>query len=197
MKIISKYKDYYDYLSGIWGIDEKVVLDRRTPYEEFLHCLDRDRYSLFYLCICDIAYNLLVGNGIIKIDKQLLDLEGFYFDEKNNRINYNHKLYDFRTPIELNKKTDINNQLNCPIVLSSYSSHWVSLNIVKSEKDWIKFPKLSGLKVASILPAEDIYKQLYSWLSKRNESNVVDSRNDVEKLTSAGFDKKTSFRNIK
>ena len=28
MKIISKYKDYYDFLSGIYGIDEKIVLDR-------------------------------------------------------------------------------------------------------------------------------------------------------------------------
>lgn len=39
MKIISKYKDYYDYLSGIYGIDEKIVLDRtiskNSPNVEF------------------------------------------------------------------------------------------------------------------------------------------------------------------
>ena len=29
MKIISKYKDYYDYLVGIYGEDPKLVLDRR------------------------------------------------------------------------------------------------------------------------------------------------------------------------
>ena len=29
MKIISKYKDYYDYLTGIYGVDDKIVLDRR------------------------------------------------------------------------------------------------------------------------------------------------------------------------
>ena len=29
MKIISKYKDYYDYLSGIYGEDPLKVLDRR------------------------------------------------------------------------------------------------------------------------------------------------------------------------
>ena len=27
MKIISKYKDYYDYLQGIYGVDEKLILD--------------------------------------------------------------------------------------------------------------------------------------------------------------------------
>ena len=38
MLIISKYKDYYDYLQGIWGVDEKRVLDRtkfETTPEEF------------------------------------------------------------------------------------------------------------------------------------------------------------------
>lgn len=30
MKIISKHKDYYDYLQGIYGIDEMMVYDRRT-----------------------------------------------------------------------------------------------------------------------------------------------------------------------
>lgn len=28
MRIISKYKDYYDYLQGINGVDEKLILDR-------------------------------------------------------------------------------------------------------------------------------------------------------------------------
>ena len=28
MKIISKYKDYYDYLQGIYGIDNNLILDR-------------------------------------------------------------------------------------------------------------------------------------------------------------------------
>lgn len=33
MKIISSYKDYYDYLQGIYGVDEKLVLNRQkeTP----------------------------------------------------------------------------------------------------------------------------------------------------------------------
>lgn len=29
MKVLSKYKDYYDYLVGIYGMDEKLILDRR------------------------------------------------------------------------------------------------------------------------------------------------------------------------
>ena len=32
MKIISKYKDYYDYLSGVWGEDPKLVLVRKGEF---------------------------------------------------------------------------------------------------------------------------------------------------------------------
>ena len=36
MKIIDNKKDYYDYLSGIYGIDELIVFDRRgsVPLKE-------------------------------------------------------------------------------------------------------------------------------------------------------------------
>lgn len=37
MKIISNYKDYYDYLVGIYGVDQKVVYDRRfsgNPFDQ-------------------------------------------------------------------------------------------------------------------------------------------------------------------
>lgn len=29
MRIITKIKDYYDYLQGVYGIDDKVIYDRR------------------------------------------------------------------------------------------------------------------------------------------------------------------------
>jgi hypothetical protein len=33
MRIISKFKDYYDYIQGIYGVDEKLILDRTTFYK--------------------------------------------------------------------------------------------------------------------------------------------------------------------
>ena len=52
MKIISKFKDYYDYLSGIYGIDEKLVLDR-TNFTPTLKYYNNDHYSLVRFIICD------------------------------------------------------------------------------------------------------------------------------------------------
>ena len=33
MRIISKFKDYYDYIQGIYGSDEKLILDRSESYK--------------------------------------------------------------------------------------------------------------------------------------------------------------------
>lgn len=37
MKIISKFKDYYDHLAGIYGEDPLLVLDRRANHPQFAH----------------------------------------------------------------------------------------------------------------------------------------------------------------
>ncbi len=48
-----------------------------------------------------------------------------------------------------------------------------------------------------ICSAQDIYQELNRYISSLNDIEIVDSRTDVEKAESAGFDRKTSFRNIK
>ena len=35
MKIISKFKDFYDYKVTKYGVDEKLVYNRKTYYEYF------------------------------------------------------------------------------------------------------------------------------------------------------------------
>jgi hypothetical protein len=51
--------------------------------------------------------------------------------------------------------------------------------------------------ISSFIPAEDIYNQIYDYLIHIREPQVEDKRTDVQKLESKGFDKVTSFRNIK
>lgn len=46
MKILSKYKDYYDYISGIYGEDPKLVLDRRTG-SGFQDLTEDTKYFIF------------------------------------------------------------------------------------------------------------------------------------------------------
>jgi hypothetical protein len=53
---------------------------------------------------------------------------------------------------------------------------------------------LSEIGIASILPAHDIYLMLSEWLAPKDID--VSKQTDKEKILSAGFDLKTSFRKM-
>lgn len=38
MKIVSKFKDYYDYLSGVWGEDPLLTYVRKSEYTPIYDC---------------------------------------------------------------------------------------------------------------------------------------------------------------
>ncbi len=50
MKIISKFKDYYDYLVGVYGIDEKLILDRTEFYPTSRFVSPNDSKVTFFIC---------------------------------------------------------------------------------------------------------------------------------------------------
>ncbi len=69
---------------------------------------------------------------------------------------------------------------------------------VKADKDCsISNPILNGTPITSFIPAEEVYKCLYAYISSLNDVEIIDNRTDIQKAESAGFDSKTSFRNIK
>jgi hypothetical protein len=84
MRIISKYKDYYDYLQGIYGVDEKLILDRteffptpdrfRTEVLRYKHNLDSYELVRFWICgyLIEGLYN--EGSGRFFYGNELRDL---------------------------------------------------------------------------------------------------------------------------
>lgn len=197
MKIISKYKDYYDYLSGIYGEDPKLILDRR----------DSIKYSFYFpkvfsLYICGKridgyfdGINFHYGENLKNFGKfyKLSDLPSWQIHDKTSDfVVINESKFHHTSPArEISLNIDIiddlkkyNEKVNCPILFDYRISNP------------IKFPQLSKLQVNKILSPEEIYQMLINWLSdKINKSEIiVDNRNDVDKLLSKGFDKKESFR---
>jgi len=200
MKIISKYKDYYDYLIGIYGVDPKLVLDRRKHVNPQILGPQR---IIIYIC----------GNKI----EGFYDGNSFYYgkdleiigERKKNR-SYNF-IWSNRTSKEMIEikfrpndfspketilinpniiKTNINDKEDCPIIYGGYH-HYKDIGNGN-------YPKLSDLNISSVYPPEEIYQMLSQWLSERisKKENITDIRCDVDKLQSKGFDKKKSFRNM-
>jgi hypothetical protein len=193
MLILSKYKDYYDYLSGVFGTDSKIVLDRRV-FDKFEVLSDDDKFIQVF--VCGYIYEGFVRDKKFYWGRQLLELltkeEREKFDNSKNQekvyIRYRKSsTYNYvRNGVDLHlepfvDKVNHNLKQNCPIM------------ILHRLDDFLKFPVLREIGISSILPPKEIYLMLTEWLAPKDKEQ--EPRPDKEKIVSAGFDLKTSFRN--
>ena len=58
-------------------------------------------------------------------------------------------------------------------------------------------PILDGTWIPSLIPAEEAWNNITDYILSIKEPPIIDNRTDVQHLESHGFDKKTSFRNVK
>jgi hypothetical protein len=203
MKIISNFKDYYDYLIAKYGVDERIVYNRKNTivdvnekggcYSPFYS--NKDEW-IFHIAFCGTIY------VIVKIGETSYYSEDFNLlpdDVKEFVLDYNKRYFRVlewkhyaRSKKEAHyqfiwnlKQTTFNETHNEPAILLSGSG---------------KTPICSNIKLIDygfqkVLSPEEVYLQIYNFISR--EKVIIDKRNDVEKLLSNGFDVKTSFRNIK
>lgn len=198
MKILSKYKDYYDYLVGTYGIDPKLVLDRRegsriSKYRSpgaFSIAICGNLIQGFYdgeKCYC--------GDSLLKVGKEVEVNEYFrgigFQKEKKIKINYTTKTLGVEEEHEERlyqepQETDLNDKYNCPIILLTGS--WRS--------DYDPFPRLEDYGIGAVYSPNEMFTMLSSWLSQKitEAENIEDNRSDEMKLESKGFNKKCSFR---
>ena len=202
MKILSKYKDYYDYLSGIWGVDPKIVLDRRDfKHPEFYGA---PKKIVLYICGKRIegfydGKSFYVGESLSKFGeiKEPRKYPTWKFTtyhrspEPSRFVTFKYKS-SFTSTVDYLINVDITNDLenynikeNCPILMSGIHNN-----------KFLRFPILEKMNVGSILPPEVIYQMLVDWLSARNSEmeERPNTQTDVEKLLSKGFSTKCSFR---
>lgn len=206
MKIISKYKDYYDYLSGIWGEDPKLVLDRRE-FDVIKSIFNGDKTEYFTLLICGYKIDGVYENRRFYYGEQLEEISykpgwypskqrhfyplkdldiGLYFSFKNSSGN---KWEDIHVLGEIVKdKLNLNKKYNCPILITNSEG----LN-----DTFHKFPILQDLNLGSYIPPKTIYKWLSDWFAQiENEKEIQRGGilTNKDKILSKGFDPKTSFR---
>ena len=96
------------------------------------------------------------------------------------------------------------------ILTENSTAHTITMaassNVLTNEEDFARLalamqidysnnPILTGTFITKIVPPSNIWQALYEYLSSLKNKPFTDTRTDVQKLESAGFDKKTSFRN--
>lgn len=206
MLIISKYKDYYDYLATEFGVDEKLVLDRRS-----------ENYSLTYssptkvhLFIADIHYQGLWLNDKFYWSNSLLQFGKFckasskrhswesdevledriLLDSKYNSNLSRHKYIAINPRVDKLKRNSIQNKA----ILYTTKDLYYFNEKQQLELDYIDYPKLSDLNIPNIISSKDMWITLSNWLSKQLDKQITNNQTDKEKIITHGFDIKKSFR---
>lgn len=194
MKIISKYKDYYDYLQGLYGIDEKIVLDRRTvsPIEK----LEFKSKTKVYVYLCGMVYEGWYDGKRFYWGEELYEVgeKRKYFkwssdnsDKREVEVKVGESIFDryYIATVPYKDKHKYNDKKEYPILVS----------FAKNVEPGNNVP-LKTIEFHRVLPAEKIFMELTNWLSQKitEKENYTDTRTEEQKIESRGFDRKRSFR---
>lgn len=218
MNIISKFKDYYDYLSGIWGVDPLLTYVRQGGFKDTFTYFNTSKVKVY------IGGMLIEGfyhKGKFYYGTNVLQYAGnkpSYMFNKGGYIytklseEYGNKDFDTDDIAYIDLKA-------IPDAIYHHSTRFVAIllrpipdiedvNEIESSpvcmkmfnSDVWKDFNLKDININSILPAEEAYKLISNWLSmqRTKAENKPNTQTNEQKIESHGFDKKTSFKpNIK
>ena len=195
MKIISKYKDYYDYLQGIFGIDNYKIYKRDKIFKEHEFDLKFEDFKDRYL-VPHFFYSFAINNIIYVMVKTKT---GIYPLSEKLLKSLKYGKYAIESILEYDKRaTDINKTLRKPIVvgIGKLNSYW----IYNRKSDWKteSDPYLKSFSFHKVLSAQELYIEVDSFLGwMKDNPEIPNKQTNAEKLLAKGFDKKISFRHRK
>jgi len=201
MKIITKMKDYYDYMVGTYGMDPLTVYDRRNIDSVGIEYPNKDGYDSRTFFICGTKYKIYYYRGdIYHTEDELLVL-----NDRLKRNGYDGILSNWRRNSSTivhahfrqhNGNTD-NNDVHGEPILMYKDTYWDYNNGSKNTRDKFVVPLLREYGLARYITANEMFQNVYSFLSKLKDKEVPNNQTDIEKVVSHGFDKKISFRHRK
>lgn len=220
MRIISPFKDYYDYISQRFGFDPDIVYTRRQlhlegdkdifrpdsfvvdfPHVEQLPTLLSSRVNqvggtiTFAWLFCAGIVHLLVSDSAYSAyDVVTLDK----YPELANWVNptrFRHRSIEDYLGKRIPELDALAKQLNQPVFIINYISR------TRNTDKWhlnAHCPVLAQCGMASLVPPTDMYQRIYSYLTNvlRDSPDLkppIEVSNDV-KITQHGFDLQQSFR---
>ena len=213
MRILDKYKDYYDFFGHI-SEDKTLVYDRRgsTPLtlEQILYHLLNGRYRYHYNDV--LYFGLHVGFKLFILEVTNLQIDT---DKKTGKVkhasgdiglvdsidNFNWKgkplqLVHLRKPVP--KYQSYMAQLRRWD--QSYQSQLKIDPIMQVKDDKVtnellaEKPLLLDTGIPALIPPFEIYKNLEVYFSASKTEKTVDIATNNEKIVNHGFDMKSSFR---
>ena len=207
MFIIDKNKDYYDYLSHVYGVDKKVTFDRRGSivltdryivdhtfeYKGYSRWLKREKEFFFLLEVGKLQYLFKVFDYDI-----VQDAYGVYHVGKKFKIGIKHVFDEdrnfFGKPLTI-KDVKVKYQWIKRKYVSVITDFKDCIEIREKTFDNSRYPILAETKIPALISAFDMWRELSTYISSLNNDKEVDIVNtDKAKIVNHGFDLKSSFR---
>jgi pentatricopeptide repeat protein len=183
MKILSKWKDYYDFMVGKYGMDPLLLYDRRNKGDLVLPFKDhRAEKTVYYIAVCDMVFRAYCRNG-----KFLYGSKAFVQMVEDRLHTWDDKPDDMPLPDGVLvgfTLSNVNRRFDCPVVVSTsygFPEKWTMQN-----------PKLSLFDFGKVVTPEKMWMLVSEFLSR--EKHMGDSRTDKMKKEARGFDDE-SFKN--
>lgn len=205
MYIIDKNKDYYDYLSHIYGVDKTVTFDRRGSIlltQDQLRDLvvyQGNSWTKVYYFVLEVGYvqYLFQVENVKQIQKPDYEkgIDGIWggqwsFLHAFTDLNHFGKREICIAPCKVDSKYS-RKTCKMEINISSFKES------VKIDEDRIiDLPIIKDTVLTSIVNPVTLWVDLSNYISSKNNDKDIDLKmTDVEKAINHGFDKKSSFRN--
>lgn len=190
MILISRRKDFYDYLVGIYGRDEKKVFNRREDVtsEEIMYddILKWRNFNIYDLVICNRIYR------VEQVKKGKWELHKFHAvntDYRGERRHYREsQVSDLKDFVYYIPKPP-NLSPDSPITIKGTYHRDCRLKGLT--------PILSTFGIPSVLGAEELYAEVDMWIGATMSEKEISKQDDKNKLLAKGFDDKISFRHRK
>ncbi len=217
MKIISKFKDYYDAVfysgQGDLFVRNRSIQGIKISYELFnlMHSIDsyfeniknfnrkRGDYTFLILFFCGEMY--IIESGGIYNNKELDKLSLNIYPYKQVLENINKKYVFSKISINENEFEKLHVALNSPIVI--YNSAYAGRLLYHKKNDPVDFivnAKLSDFHFGQVYNSDQAHQMIEMYISNflfKKDNTTVPVGDDKTRIVSAGFDLKTSFRKAK
>ena len=218
MRIISKNKDYYDYLVGYYGLDNSMVYIRNVEYNITPEILiyNKNQLSQHTFSICNrfyIVYEL--NKTFYHTINELIELNEILAEQKIDRNFLSNIWWAPTRNVQAENKfhnengsSKINKVLRQPVLMRVRSSlgkviyteieNKTFYDSNKKQESYWGIPLLYPFGFATWYPPEYMYQKIYEFISwTKDNPEIPNKQTDLEKLESHGFDKKISFRHRK
>lgn len=200
MKIIDKNQDCYDYISNLYGIDNKIVYDRRGSFvfksfnDVLEYLIDNTRKSdyFFILEIGYFQYLFLIEDAIKEYNHKTFKTT-YSFKKLSLFKVFNDNKHYFEKPITLCKARIQPNWFFKKGEKYTITSFKESIRYEKEKA--VSNPILKDIEITKFIEPKEIWSHVCNYISSlENDKNVEIKNTDVDKAINHGFDKRWSFR---